>query len=211
MTDERLRQAYARHLASLPPGGRERCVPPEALLALAQREGTEAERVATLDHAMVCDACRRDLELFRSVARAGAATAGTRRVPRWFSPQLAAAAAVLLVVGGSLAVLVLRRTGETALRGGTRDIVLVSPEGSVPAGEAVTLVWRGAGGGVRYEVELLSATGDSIYATATTDTALTLPGSVALAAGGEYVWSVRAVLPDGRQAGAVPRRFRVSR
>jgi hypothetical protein len=209
MNDERLRQAYARHLASRPAGGREGCVPPEALLALVQREGSEAERLATLDHAMVCDACRRDLELFRAVAGAGAATAGARRMSRWFTPRLAAAA-VLLVVGGSLATLVVRRTGETAFRGGTPDIVLVSPGESVPAGEAVGFVWRGVGGAVRYEMELLAATGDSIYATATVDTALTLPHTVSLAAGREYVWSVRAVLRDGRQAGSVPRRFRVN-
>jgi hypothetical protein len=208
MTDDRLRQAYARHLASLPPGGRAGCVPPEALLALAQREGSEAERLATLDHAMVCEACRRDLELFRSVTRAGAATAAARRVPQWFTPL--AAAAVLLIVVGFGATLMLRRTGETALRGGMPDVELVSPEGSVPAGGAATLVWRGVGGAARYEVELLAGNGDSIYAAGTADTALALPETITLAAGGEYVWSVRAVLPDGRQIGSVPRRFRIN-
>jgi len=206
MNDDRLRQAYARHLATRAPDVRAGCVSPEALLALVERQGTEAERLATLDHAMACDACRRDLDLLRAVARAEP-LAGARRFVRWFTPQLAAAAAVVLVVGAAAA-LWLRPGGEPAWRG-AGEITLVSPVGAVPSGRSRILSWRAVPGTPRYEVELLTAAGDSVYAVALTDTTLVLPPGVLLTADREYLWSVRARLADGTQVASAARRFRL--
>src|SRR5215204_3683760 len=95
--DEQLRLAYGASLAS----GRVRRshVTPEALLALAERSGSEASRLEALDHVMACDACRRELDL----VRASIAAAGVPRQRTWFrSPSigLMAIAATLLTVAG---------------------------------------------------------------------------------------------------------------
>ena len=67
MNDDALRRSYARHLADRGVSGRERCVPPEALLAVLERSGNDAARLATLDHVGACAACARDLDLLRAV------------------------------------------------------------------------------------------------------------------------------------------------
>jgi len=80
MTDEQLRELYS---GSLPRGGRQHCVSPEAMLAVLRREGPEEQRLETLDHVMACAACRGELDLLRSIEQAGAETeragAGTER------------------------------------------------------------------------------------------------------------------------------------
>jgi hypothetical protein len=212
VTDDELRHAYARHLADGPHPGRQRCATPEALLALVERRGSEADRLTTLDHAGSCEACRRDLELLRAVHRAGETSAG-RPALRWISwvpaPHLRlAAAAALVIVVGAVATMTLRRHG-IVMRGGAPVLRLVSPADAVPAGEPLTLTWRPAPGTERYEVELLSASGDSMFSASTPDTVLTLPVDVALVAGNEYLWSVRALLHDGTHATSAPLRFRL--
>jgi hypothetical protein len=205
MNDDRLRSAYARYLAGRVPAGRERCASPEALLALAQRQGTEAERLATLDHAMSCDACRRDLELLRSVV---GAEGGERRAVRWWGAPQLAAAAVLLIVAGTVGGMLLRRSDEARLRA-PPEVELVSPLGDVPGTGPVTLTWRAVAGTIRYDLDLLTATGDSVFVAQTTDTSIAIAIGGRLVPGREYVWSVRAQRMDGSQATGQPRRFRL--
>ena len=98
--DERLRQAYrAAVLDRGPRAGGESHPEPEALVAVAERSGSEAVRLDVLDHVMACDACRRELEL----VRASLLAAGMPRQRTWFrSPAIGmmAIAATLLVVAG---------------------------------------------------------------------------------------------------------------
>jgi len=215
VNDDQLRQAYARQLAKRATGAREGCASPEALLALVERRGSEMERLATLDHAMGCETCRLDLELLRAVNRAGEGrlAASVRSIrPRQIlalaSPRRLAAAAVLVIAVGALATATLRRGREAGWRGPAK-LALVSPKGAIPSSEGLSLVWRRAAGAVRYEVELLTAAGDSVFATATADTVLTLPPAATLLPGSDYVWSVRSVLGDGTQAASAPLRFRI--
>src|SRR5918911_1340273 len=79
MSEERLRELYARALEAREPAQREQCPPPEALLALARREGPEAERLATLDHVMACARCRPEFDLLRAIDSAGAGEGEARR------------------------------------------------------------------------------------------------------------------------------------
>ncbi len=201
MNDSELRLAYARRLA------RDRraaaaCPSPEALVALVEKQGSEPERLATLDHAMSCDACRRDLELLRSVDAARVAIEGDRGAPLW---RWAAAAGVVLAIAGVTTLSL--RGRESAMRGGAP--LLVTPSASIPATPSPQFVWRRTADAVDYRLELLSAAGDSIYATLTSDTALTLPTNVMLARGGEYIWQVHARFNDGTQAATAPLRFRI--
>ena len=212
MTDDELRHAYATHLADRALPGRARCASPEALLALVERRGSEVDRLATLDHATSCETCRRDLELLRAVHRAGE-TSASRLALRWGSwvpgPRVRlAAAAVLVIAIGSVATMTLRRP-DAVMRGGPPALRLVSPADSVLTGEPVTLTWRSAPGADRYDVELLSLTGDSIFSASTPDTVLAVPADVVVLVGGEYLWSVRAMLRDGTHATSAPLRFRL--
>src|ERR671932_1785391 len=112
MSEERLRELYARALEAREPAGREQCPPPEALLALARREGPEAERLETLDHVMACVRCRSEFDLLRAIDAAGAGEGQARaavRSParafarrRWttFVPLALAATLVLAVALG---------------------------------------------------------------------------------------------------------------
>ncbi|HXV85246.1 MAG TPA: hypothetical protein VD793_01035 [Gemmatimonadales bacterium] len=208
MNDQEIRQAYVRRLAAAPRGTG--CPSPEALLALVERTGTEEERLATLDHAMACAACRRDVDLLRSVTTVGAGLSRTG-VRAWLGTpalQLAAAAVLVLAVGGVATLLLRPEAGDTVWRG-SAESALVSPEGPVPVSQGARLVWRRAQRAVRYEVEVLTAAGDSLFATATPDTVLTLPPEASLLPGSDYVWSVRAVLENGTRTAAATLRFRV--
>jgi hypothetical protein len=125
-----------------------------------------------------------------------------RASPAW---RLAAAAGLILAVAVSVEML---RKDRGEFRG-TDGPALIAPTQTVPAAEAVRMVWHPTPAAIRYQVEVLGAAGDSVFATQTTDTTLALPSSVALARGSEYVWTVRAVFSDGTQAAAAPLRFRV--
>ena len=76
--DARLRDAYAQAVALRREQSRSACASPDALLAVVRREGREDIRLATLDHALACPDCGRELELLRSIERAGGAA--THRV-----------------------------------------------------------------------------------------------------------------------------------
>ena len=52
MNDDRLREVYGAALKRGRAGGGAQHASPEAIAALARREGPESDRLATLDHAM---------------------------------------------------------------------------------------------------------------------------------------------------------------
>lgn len=205
MSDAAMRQAYERFLAARQPAGRADCPPPDALLALAERRGTESERLLTLDHAMACAACRKDLDLLRAIVGADRLSAARR----WAQPRWLAAAAVLVVALGA-GTLWLRRPGggDASFRAGGDAVTLVAPTDSVAPDAAVVFTWRSVPQAVMYRVELLSAGGDSLLATESRDTVATLPAG-RLAAGASYLWSVHAVFADGSHTTSPPSRFRV--
>jgi hypothetical protein len=175
-------------------------------LALAQRQGTEEARLATLDHAMACGACRKDLELLRSVVQAEGTTA-RRGLAWWGAPQLVAAA-VLLVAAGTVGGILLRQSDEARFRA-PPEVVLISPMGDVPATGPVELTWRAVPASVRYDLDVLTADGDSVFVAQVTDTSIAIRIGGRLVPGGEYVWTVRALRMDGSQATGAPGRFRL--
>jgi hypothetical protein len=169
--------------------------------------------MATLDHAMGCDACRRELELLRSVTVAGGAAGSVGFFGLWrtLDPRRrAAAAAVLFLTTGALVTAALRRGGEDTWRGGATDIVVVSPSGPTSLNDAATLVWRSVPGATLYQAELISGSGENIYSSQTSDTLLLLPPTVTLTPGTEYVWTVTAERADGTQARGRATRFLVT-
>lgn len=195
MSDERLRELYAAAASGRP---RPESHPaPEALAALARREGPEDARLATLDHVMGCADCRRDLDLLRTVERAGAESGARREASRraWLVPA-ALAASLLLAIGISQ---VLRSSADDATRGEgtTGAVVLVHPAAALPAGAPITFAWRPVAGAGRYELELLDGAGAVTASATTVDTSAT-PESTGSLPPGEYRWWVRATTSDAR-------------
>jgi len=196
VSDQRLRELYSAAVARRP---RTTAHPaPEAVAALARREGPEDARLATLDHVMECAECRRDFDLLWTVERAGAESgAAGRGAPRrgWFMPA-ALAASVLFAVGIGRQML---RSGDDTTRGSGASgaVSLVQPGPQLAAGQPVTFAWRPVPGASRYDLELLDARGSVAAAAATSDTSAT-PAATRDLPPGEYRWWVRATTSDAR-------------
>jgi hypothetical protein len=189
VSDERLRDLYAAALATGRARGTEPHPSPEALAALARREGPEAARLATLDHVMSCADCQRDFALLRAVERAG-----TERARRgWFLPT-ALAASLLLAIGISRSAL---QSRDDTTRGDASAVTLVQPGPEAAAGDSLAFVWRPVPGVRRYELELLDAGGAVAVSAATSDTTAAPPAVRALPPG-DYRWWVRATTSDAR-------------
>lgn len=195
MSDERLRELYAGALAGGPLPGRVHAAP-EAIAALARREGPEDERLATLDHVMACPECKRDFDLLLAVERAG----GQRGVAardwggRGWRGALALAATVMLVVGVGLLV---RSPAGDVTRGDDAAVVLLQPGPEALIRETVTFVWHPVAGARSYELEVLDAAGN-VAATATTPDTTAAPETVRALPAGNYRWWVRASTRDAR-------------
>jgi hypothetical protein len=192
VTEAQLKEAYQAHLARSRADGAS-CPPPEAIQALARREGDETARLATLDHVMSCGECRAELDLLRTVeeagVRAGAVSSPGRR--RWML-STALAATVLVALGlGRLAV---HSSDDTVRSGEAARVELLVPGGDVTAGVPVTFAWRPVEGASRYRLEVLNQSGDLAVEAETHDTTITSDSAARLAPG-SYQWWVIALSP----------------
>ena len=121
------------------------CPPPEALQALARREGEEQARLATLDHAMSCASCRAELDLLRSIEQAGSAVGAGRQTRRTWVVPAALAATVLLAVGlGRFALA--PNDGETLRSGEGAGVAVLAPAAEATAGDPLAFAWRPVAG-----------------------------------------------------------------
>ena len=192
LTEAQLKDAYQAHLARRR-APRAACPSPEAIQALARREGDEVGRLATLDHVMTCGDCRAELDLLRTVEeageRAGGASAPGRR--RWVMP--AALAATLLVAVG-LGRVALQPADDTQRSAPASRVELVAPGAEVTAGAPVSFAWRPVEGASRYRLEVLNEAGDLAVEAETRDTTLTSESAARLAPG-SYRWWVIALSP----------------
>ena len=204
MTDDELREAYARAMAARRTTSRTGCPRPDALVALVRREGPEATRLETLDHAMTCAACRQEFELLRAIEAGERRASGpTVRALRWQRPlALAIAASLVLAVGIGPARGWLTGRDVDTMRSGDTGVVALLPEGGATiTSDSIEFTWRRANGASRYHVELLTADGDVRLGATTADTAIALAIPADLAPGA-YRWWVRAELPGGEQRSA---------
>jgi hypothetical protein len=201
MSDDQLAAIYTRIVAAREPTTRSACVSPEALRALVEQRGAEQERFRTLNHAMSCPACRRELDLLRAV-RSLRPSVARRAAP------YAMAASLLLVAG----VAYFGRSARVAEPGDTmrsgNEVVLVTPRGSVPDTPPLSLVWRSAAGATEYEVSVVAEDGTRVVETVTRDTTLVLAPGTPLRINVEYAWTVTARGSSGARQ-SVPSRFRL--
>ena len=211
LSDERLREIYARAVEARRDPARASCSSPDALLALVRREGSEESRLETLDHAMACPDCRRDFELLRAIeaGRRADADAGVRHI-RWRRPigvalvtALAATLALFAVLGPWQ-----RSRSPEVYRGGSAEVGAISPAVDASGSGPFTFRWHRVPGARRYVLEVLTPGGSVRAARETTDTTATLAGRELAA--GDYRWSVRAQL-DGGEKRSAARRLRVTR
>ena len=203
--DERLRLAYrAAVLDRGPRAGGESHPEPEALVAVAERSGSEAVRLEVLDHVMACEACRRELD----VVRASLLAAGMPRQRTWFrSPAIGmmAIAATLLVVAGVRLFMTSSVDQEAGprLRGGSA--VTTYPARWLPSVGA-GLAWRPTAGAESYRLEVVDENGAAVVDSTMRDTTLVVPDSL-LRGRREVTWSVSATLGDGSTVTSLPARL----
>lgn len=209
MTDEELRRAYAR-ATSRREAERARCPGPEALLAAVRRDGPERQRLETLDHAMQCAACRREVELLRAIEVSRRADAGesVRRIRIQRPLAIALAASLLLAVAIGPA---RRWLGDPAdvtrdAPGGAEVAVLLpADEAAAEASAPLVFSWRPVPGASGYVVDVLTPQGAVRASVAAADTSATLAAGAL--APGEYRWLVRAATPGGERRSAVRHLF----
>lgn len=212
-TDEQLRGAYGQALGARGAPDRARCVSPEALRDLAGRKGPEADRMATLDHAMGCPVCREEFELLRSIEIAD--RRGMRgaigRIPWTRVASIAAAASVVLALTLEPGRRLWQRGDGGPMRGAGDAVTVVAPANDAALGaDPATFVWRAVPGARRYTLELLTPDGAVAASRETTDTTVTLAAQPALAPG-EYRWWLLAVVDDGTERRSEMRRLRIAR
>lgn len=203
MNDDQLRSTYQR-LIQRPAAGREACPPPEALDALASRRGTEAARLATLNHAMACSECRRELDLLRAVERA---------TPKavWRPRVFALAAAVMLATGATLVWRTVRLDSADSLRGNGANVTLLAPAEGARVTVPPRLIWRAVPEAVGYRVEVLNPAGAVMATGLGPDTTLQLPAGALAPADSAYRWRVVAELRTGGSISSGVRRVWVTR
>ena len=203
MNDEKLRRVYKTILEYRGGAPRSDDVSPEAMLALAEGRGSDAERLRTLDQVMQSEDARREFELLR------AAVAASRPPARRFPAPWLAAASFLVVIAGTA--VVWRATHpENVMRGDAAAVTLSSPSDAPSVSGPLVFAWRRVPGAVSYEIELVEASGTLVQMAKVNDTSWTPPATVHLAHGVEYRWWVRATLADGRTLEAPPRRLVLS-
>ena len=201
--DERLRLAYRASLEARAHASRGSHPEPEALVAVAERSGSEAVRLEVLDHVMSCSTCSRDLDLLR----ASLAAAGMPRQRTWFrSPSvgiMAIAATLLLVAGVKLFL----TSGDLETGPRLRGAAAVStyPVRWLPAG-AAGLAWHPVADASSYRLEVIDAAGVAVVDSTMRDTTFVLFDSAARNRRG-LTWTVTATLGDGSAVSSLPMRL----
>jgi hypothetical protein len=189
---ERLRQLYTRRVREREAERTDAHASAERIVSLIRREGSEPDRLATLEHVMSCDPCHRDYEWLKAVDQAatvaGAGEAGG--TPLWRRAPLALAATVLIAVGAGLLIGRLRPGGET-VRGPEGEIALVAPGDTASGVGVLAFIWRPLPEASGYVLELQRPDGDVVLSDTTTDTLLALADPEAMLPPAEYRWWVR--------------------
>ena len=186
----------------VPPGSAEpsaACLDEDMIAALAEGGLDGDARNSALQHLATCARCRGAVA---SVARAlgdplvseavgSTEVRGGRWVRRaWMATVVAAAVLVIFVRPGPIT------NDETA--GLHRDPTIQVADAPVPvspsgvAANPRAFQWTSAAGASQYRLTLFDADGNVIFETRLTDTMVSLPDSIALSAGRQYLWKVEA-------------------
>lgn len=207
MNDEQLRAAFERGLARGAPRPPLDDLAAERLRRVVDREGSEAERLHTIDSLLASAEGRQELDIVVAAARAAREA---RPVARRQWVWRVAAAVVLL----ALPVTWLFSRGEDderVMRGGDSPLVLLAPVGAPPVAAGARFTWRGLPEVIRYTLVLVDSAGNEVFSGDTRDTTLVLPATVPLQPGATYQWWVQARTRLGASVTAAPERVTVAR
>lgn len=208
----RLRQLYDQRAAA-PNRERAGCVSPEAILALVLREGSEEDRLATLDHVMSCEACYRDYQWLSAADEAGletGRTAGaTEHRPIWRRTPMALAASLVALVGAGVVLSNALRPGPEPERGAGTDVSLIAPRAGASVSAPIAFTWRSLPGASRYVLELQRPDGSVVLADTTADTVLVLT-EIGHLPSSAYRWWVREVTDGSEPRSSELRNLRVT-
>ena len=203
INNERIRQAYERGLrpGTDLPGLDD--VAAERLRRLVEREGSDEERLHTLDQQLSTAEGRRELELVWAAARA--ARPRSRLRPVWL-----AAASALLMVGVAGTWLATRETARVERGEVSSPITLIAPLGTRGDRDASQFIWRPVPDAERYTLVVVDTSGSEVFAAETRDTAVTLPDTVHFERGRDYPWWVQAKTRYGASITAVTERLTIT-
>ena len=142
-------------------------------------------------HLASCTECREELADVRRLQ--------VRRRRRWSLALIPAAAAAAALVAITLPRHARVPSDVRAGPDAELPLAIVSPTPSAEvAGRPSTFIWRSAGPGASYTFTLQAGDGRVLWTSATTDTLVALPDSVAFTPGRTWFWMVDALLGDGR-------------
>jgi hypothetical protein len=188
-------------------------LPLDRLEALVAGDGSEADRLRSIDVLMSSAEGRREFEVAWAASRAAREHVANKRVrvASWRNLSLASAA-VLLIAATTLWLTNRKRgEGDELMRGQESPIRLLSPGSEIESARNVQFAWQPVKQAKDYVLIVVDTAGGDVYARNTTDTTVSLPDSVRLNPGSEYLWWVQAIMPDGSTLTAVTERFRVNR
>lgn len=209
---ERLQKLYAGRVAGRT--GSEPHASPEAILAVVTREGSEEERLATLEHVMACAECHREYQWLTAVNEAGIEAEGSAgAAPRrswWRGAPMAMAASLLVAIGAGVVLSGVLRSGDDRERGASGDIALVGPRERVSSAGPITFVWHAVPGASRYVLEVQRVDGSVAIADTTADTSATVSDTVRLRADSAYRWWVREATDGSEPRSSAFRDLRLS-
>jgi hypothetical protein len=209
MSDDTLRRRFERlH----PPPELGPCPEQQSMIEAAAGRSSASERAAIADHVVGCAACAAELRVLRALHRdAREAVDGARGAPSpapaarrflrrlaWVGAAAAAAAAIAIAVARRAA----ERPQESILRAEAGEAIrsVLPPDASAPR-DQVVLRWAGPRG-ARYDVTVVRQDLTPVAsARAIHDASYRVEPSLlaGLAPGEPILWSVVAVLPDGRR------------
>lgn len=204
---ERLGRLYRHRVVARGASDDASCVSPEAILAVVRREGSEAERLATLEHVMSCSPCHREYEWLSAVDRAavesGGVPAGVARGSWWRARPLALAASLLLAVGLGFLVGRVVSGGPEVERGGAGEIVLLAPPPDAAPSGPITFAWHALPEASGYVLEVQRPDGSVAFTDTTSDTTASLAEPDRVLPDTEYRWWVREIT-DGAEPRSSP-------
>jgi hypothetical protein len=95
------------------------------------------------------------------------------------------------------------------MRGDESPLVLIAPRGTLGVAHAHTFAWHPVAGARDYTIVVVDSAGTEVFTSTTRDTTVTLPDTVHLRAGSEYLWWVQTDRGDGTTISAVTERIRL--
>jgi hypothetical protein len=164
-----------------------------------------ADRESVEHHLADCEQCTAELVAVNRLHRADRAP--TRRIATVAAAAAAVAGIVLLGPG----LVPHRQANAPQIRGAESQpavSVVLPAEGAVLTA-APDFIWHAVPGATAYRVSVSRASGDSVWATTTSDTSVRASAHLSRAGSGLYYWYVDVLLEDARSIAGPVHGFRI--